>query len=168
MTERPNERVAYFNGEIVPESRIAISFRDRGFKLGDAAFDTSRTFAGRIFRLEAHVERLYRTLNYLRIDPGLSPAEMIAITHDVLERNRPFLADDGDYWVSQRISRGEDKVGGDIHEHAGGPTVIVECTPLPLPAPGPVCSSTASGWSHPRSAGPSRARSAPTPRPTTT
>lgn len=134
MTDRPNERIAYFNGAIVPESQVTVSFRDRGFKLGDAAFDTSRTFGGRIFKLEAHVERLYRTLNYLRIDPGLSPSEMISISHEVLERNLPLLEEDGDYWVSQRISRGEDRVGGDIHEHAGGPTVIVECTPLPLRA----------------------------------
>ena len=30
MTELGNERVAYFNGEIMPESRVAVSFRDTG------------------------------------------------------------------------------------------------------------------------------------------
>ncbi len=46
MPALSNERVAYFNGEIVPESRVLIPFRDRGFKLGDAVFDVARTFAG--------------------------------------------------------------------------------------------------------------------------
>ena len=34
-----NERVAWFNGKIVPESRVLIPFRDSGFLRGDAVFD---------------------------------------------------------------------------------------------------------------------------------
>jgi branched-subunit amino acid aminotransferase/4-amino-4-deoxychorismate lyase len=44
MADRPNERVVYFNGEIIPESRALVSFRDRSFRYGDGAFDTARTF----------------------------------------------------------------------------------------------------------------------------
>ena len=44
MTDRPNERVVYFNGEIIAESRALVSFRDRSFRCGDGAFDTARTF----------------------------------------------------------------------------------------------------------------------------
>ena len=36
-------RVAYLNGEFLPESEVNISFRDRGFVLGDAVFDAART-----------------------------------------------------------------------------------------------------------------------------
>ncbi len=131
MAELANERVAYFNGEIVPESRVMVSFRDRSFKYGDGAFDTTRTFGHRIFKLDEHIRRFYKTLKYLRMDPGLSPAEMTAITEDVLARNLHLMDRHDDYWVSQRISRGTDTVGGDIHE-SSGPTVIVECTPLPF------------------------------------
>jgi len=131
MTELANQRVAYFNGRIVPESEVLIPFRDRGFKYGDAVFDMTRTFGHRIFRLREHVERLYRSLRYVRIDPGLSPDEMIEITHTVLQRNLHLLGEDEDYWVGQRISRGEEPAGGDLSSHAG-PNVIVECTPLPL------------------------------------
>lgn len=134
MGARPTERVAYFNGEIRPESQVLVSFRDRGFKYGDAVFDATRTFGGRPFRLEAHVDRLYRSLRYVGIDPGLAPGEMIRISQAVLERNLPLLGPDDDYWVNQRISRGVDAVGGELWERAGGPTVIVECTPLPLKA----------------------------------
>ncbi len=126
-----NQRVAYFNGRIVPERDVMVSFRDRGFKYGDAVFDTSRTFHGKIFKLEAHVERLFRSLRYLRITPGLSRGEVVEITDDVLERNRHLLGPEEDYWVSQRVSRGADALDG---APATGPTVIVECTPLPLKA----------------------------------
>lgn len=133
MAELANERVCYFNGEIIPESRALVSFRDRSFKYGDGAFDTTRTFGHRIFKLDEHLRRFYKSLKYLQMDPGMSPAEMKAITEDVLERNLHLLGDDEDYWVSQRISRGLEPVGGDVHESAE-PLLIVECTPLPLKA----------------------------------
>ncbi len=126
-----NERVAYFNGKVVPESQVLVSFRDRSFKFGDAGFDVARTFGGKPFKLVEHVERLYDTLKYLRIDPGLSPAEMITISEEVNERNLHLIGPDEDYWIAQRVSRGVDVVGGELWE-SGGPTVIVECTPLPL------------------------------------
>jgi branched-chain amino acid aminotransferase len=130
---RANYRVAYFNGRIVPEREVVVPFRDRGFKYGDAAFDMTRTFHGRPFKLSEHVNRFYRSLRYLRIDPGLSAAEMVAISEEVLERNRHFLTPDTDFWVGQRVSRGVDAVGDEGWEHTG-PTVIVECIPLPLKA----------------------------------
>jgi branched-chain amino acid aminotransferase len=128
---RANERIAYYNGEYLPESRVLLPFRDRGFVYGDAVFDTTRTFAHRPFKVKEHVDRLYRSLRYIRLDPGLSPAEMRAVTETVLERNRHLLGPDEDYWVSQRISRGVTRLDREEPLQTG-PTVIVECTPLPL------------------------------------
>ena len=61
MTQ-PRTRTAYFNGRFVPETDVVIPYRDRSFNRGDGCFDMTRTFDGRIFRLEEHVERLYRSL----------------------------------------------------------------------------------------------------------
>jgi branched-chain amino acid aminotransferase len=126
-----NERVASFNGKIVRESEVLIPFRDQGFLRGDAVFDMTRTFNGKAFRIEEHVTRLYRSLKYLDIDPGLSPAEMTSISEEVLARNRHLLGPGEDYWLAQRISRGVGRVPGDNWNHYG-PNVIVECVPLPL------------------------------------
>jgi branched-chain amino acid aminotransferase len=124
MSQSKDERVAYFNGKIVAESEVLVPFRDRGFIFGDAAFDMTRTFGHRIYKLEEHLERFYRSMRYLQLDPRLELAELASITEEVLERNLILLAPDDDYWVAQRGSRG----GPD------GPTVIVECSPLPLAA----------------------------------
>ena len=91
----------------------------------------TRSFNGEPFRLEEHVARLYRSLRYLDLDPGMTPAEMVAVSADVLERNRHLLAADEDYWLAQRVSRGIHKVPGDNWDHYG-PNVIVECVPLPF------------------------------------
>ncbi len=128
---RANERVAYHNGEYLPESRVLLPFRDRGFVYGDAVFDTTRSFAHRPFKVKEHVDRLYRSLRYIRLDPGLSPAEMRVVTESVFERNRHLLGPDEDYWVSQRVSRGVTRLDREEPLQIG-PTVIVECTPLPL------------------------------------
>jgi len=133
MTVLSNERIAYFNGKYVPESEVRVPFRDRSWIFGDGAFDMTRTFNGRVFKIAEHVERLYRSLKYLRIDPGLSPAKMIEISEEVSARNRHLLGPGEDHWVGQRISRGVHRAEGDSWDHYG-PTVIVECMPLPLKA----------------------------------
>ncbi len=122
------ERVAYVNGELVPESQAVVSIRDRGFVQGDAVFDTTRTFGGKIFKLTEHVERFYDSLKYMRIDPGMSQQQMRSLTMQVLEANLPLLGEDDDYWVTQRVTRG-------VRTDAGTkPTVIIECVPLPFAA----------------------------------
>ncbi|BBK32627.1 branched-chain amino acid aminotransferase [Stella humosa] len=131
MSNLSNQRVAYFNGQIVPESEVRVSFRDRGFKYGDAVFDMTRTFNKRVFKLKEHIDRFYSSLRYVRIDPGMSPAEMTRLSEEVLERNMHLLGGDDDYWLGQRVSRGVDAAPGETREREGA-TVIIECSPLPL------------------------------------
>ena len=117
------ERIVYLNGEFVQESQAVISVRDRGFVYGDAVFDTTRTFGGRIFKLSEHLDRFFNSLRYLRMEPPLTKQQFADITMQVLEANLPLLEEGGDYWVTQRVTRGAP---------GGSPTVIVECVPLPF------------------------------------
>ena len=129
----PNQRTVYLNGDYIPENEARLPFRDRGVKYGDAVFDTTRTFGHKIFKLREHLERLYRSLRYIGIDPGLTLDEMAAITEEVAARNMPLIADDEDYWISQRVTRGIiDPNERTAWPDYTGPTVIVECLPLPL------------------------------------
>jgi branched-chain amino acid aminotransferase len=126
-----NTRTAWFNGAFVPERDVVVPFRDRSWKYGDGCFDMTRTFNGAPFRLKEHIARFYRSLKYLRIDPGLSPKEMIDLSEEVVARNEHLRADAGDWWVGQRVSRGVDAVGDEGWEHTG-PNVIIDCSPLPF------------------------------------
>jgi branched-chain amino acid aminotransferase len=124
--------VVWFNGEIVPETEARVPFRDRGFKYGDAAFDTTRTFGHKIFKLDEHLDRLYRSLKYLQIDPGISRAELKRATEEVVEINLKNVTEDEDIWVTQRVTRGMD--AGDKRQWPDYPdrTVLVESRALPL------------------------------------
>ena len=121
------ERVAYVNGRIVPESEAQVSLRDRGFVLGDAVFDTTRTFGHKIFRLDEHLDRLFDSLRYTRIDLGMSRERLEELTMQVLEANLPLLDPEDDYWVTQRVTRGAPDGDGGFDT-----TVIVDCLPLPF------------------------------------
>ncbi|MBM3571252.1 MAG: hypothetical protein FJX52_02670, partial [Alphaproteobacteria bacterium] len=101
MATLANERVAYINGKYLPESQVTVSFRDRGFKYGDAAFDMTRTFNHKLGFVKEHIDRLYRSLRYLRIDPGLSPAEMTRVAEETFARNKHLLSPGEDFWVGQ-------------------------------------------------------------------
>ena len=120
------ERVAYIDGEIVLESEAKVSIRDAGFLAGDAVFDTTRTFGGEIYRLKEHLDRFYRSLKYMRIDPGMTKDRMAELTMQVLKLNKPLLEENDDFWVSQRITRGVPTPQGQT------PTVIIECKHLPF------------------------------------
>ncbi len=131
MVERGNERVAWFNGDFMSENQVKIPFRDLSWIYGDGCFDMTRSFDHKLFKVKEHVQRLYRSLKYLRIDPGFGPERMVALTEELFERNRHLLGADEDYWIGQRISRGVKNVPGDNLDYHG-PNVVLECLPLPL------------------------------------
>jgi branched-chain amino acid aminotransferase len=127
------QRIAYFNGAYIRESEVRIPFRDRGFICGDAGYDMARTFNGVPFKLQAHVGRLFRTLRYLDLQIELTPSRVVDACHEVIERNAHFLTPYTDYWVTMRVTRGvpEDQR---IPQDPVGPSVLIECSPLPLAA----------------------------------
>jgi branched-chain amino acid aminotransferase len=131
MADRSNVRLAWFNGEFMPESEVRIPFRDLSWVYGDGCFDMTRSFRHKLFKVQEHVDRLYRSLKYLRIDPGIAPERMVALTEELFERNRHLLGPDDDYWIGQRVSRGVKDVPGDNIDYHG-PNVVLECAPLPL------------------------------------
>ena len=101
-----SEFIAYFNGDWVPNSEVVVSPFDRGFTMGDVVFDVERTFDGRLFRLKDHMDRLYRSLRYARIDPGLTQDEMTELTIELVRRNDAMRPPAGDFSVRQVVTRG--------------------------------------------------------------
>ena len=78
------------------------------------------------------MDRFWRSLNYLQIDPGVSKAALVEATHQVAEANLKVIGEDEDIWLTQRVTRGLDPA--DQERWPGYPerTVIVEAAPLPL------------------------------------
>lgn len=118
--------ICYWNGRFVGEDEVHVSPGDRGFVLGDAAYEVTRTYRHAPFCLDWHLDRLFATLRYLRLDPGVSRERLHALTLDVLERNRARLGPDDDVTLTHRVTRGPSgsPFGG---PPPGPPTVLVTC-----------------------------------------
>lgn len=126
---------AYMNGEFVPYEQAKIDPVDRGFYVGDAVYDIARTYEGKPFKLREHTERLYRSLKFVRIDPGIDCDEMLRISEELVSRNEPArLAETGDWYVWQIVTRGVAATRTDVPN----PTVLVTTRPVPWEAWG-VC-----------------------------
>jgi branched-chain amino acid aminotransferase len=103
------EGLCYVNGSFVRASEAKISIFDRGFTSGEGVYDVTRSFGHTLFKLDAHIARLYRSLKYTRIDCGLPIEEMTRLSTDVFERNKHLLAPDDDCALWQVVSRGSDR-----------------------------------------------------------
>lgn len=119
----------YFNGNYIKQHEVKISLRESCLWRGTAVYDMARTYNHVPFFWEKNIGRLYRSLSYVRIDPGLTPEEMLSISYEVLERNKKKLKPGDDVVMAQLVSSGEYTssyfFGAPTH-----PTVLVMCYPL--------------------------------------
>ena len=119
------ERFYHVDGDLVPASEASVSVDDRGFRYGDAAFETLRAYGGSIFEWDAHADRLERTCETLALDHGLSRADLRTRIDEVLAGN-----DLDDAYVRLSISRGV-QPGTLTPQPDVDPTVVVYVAPLP-------------------------------------
>ncbi|MFO1095476.1 MAG: aminotransferase class IV [Planctomycetaceae bacterium] len=102
------EPVVYLSGRTVPASQAHLAIYDGGIVLGATVTEMTRDVSQRkLFRPSDHIDRLYRSLKYVRFDIGLSKAEMTQISEDVVvARNAKLLG-------------GSRRAGADSLRHAG-------------------------------------------------
>lgn len=62
------EPVAFLNGEFVALADARISVLDRGFIFGDGVYELLPVYSKRVFRLDEHLDRLFNSLDAVRID----------------------------------------------------------------------------------------------------
>jgi len=124
------EPQAYLNGDWIPGSSAAVSVTDAGFILGVTIAEQLRTFSGKIFRLEDHLDRLEHSLRVIGVDPGLNRRQWTAIACELVERNSKFLTPGDDWGLSIFVTPGIYHIYGPA-EHRR-PTVGLHTYPLPF------------------------------------
>jgi len=115
----------HVDGDLVPASEATVSVDDRGFRYGDAAFETMRAYGGTVYTWERHVERLERTCETLSLAHGLAPEDLRERIHETLAANA--LAD---AYVRLSITRGV-QPGKLTPQPEVDPTVVVYVSSLP-------------------------------------
>jgi branched-chain amino acid aminotransferase len=98
--------IAYVNGEYVPKDQAKISVFDFGFLRGDAVFDTTSAWNGRIFKLDAHLDRFDLSLRAARIPSPLPLEELRGVIVETARRCGLQNA-----YIQTIVTRGEPPLG---------------------------------------------------------
>ncbi|MBK8769575.1 MAG: D-amino-acid transaminase [Rhizobiales bacterium] len=80
-------RIAYVNGQYLPEADAKVSIFDRGFLFADGVYEVTPIVNGRLVDYDAHIERLDRSLKELRMAWPCTAAELRAMHEELVKRN---------------------------------------------------------------------------------
>jgi branched-chain amino acid aminotransferase len=85
---RSGDRVVYVGGEYVAESEAKIPVFDHVVLYGDAVFDTACAWAGKVFKLDEHLDRFYESAHALKLEIPLEESALREIVLEVMRRNQ--------------------------------------------------------------------------------
>jgi branched-chain amino acid aminotransferase len=114
----------HVDGDLVPREDATVSVEDRGFRYGDAAFETCRAYGGEVFAWDRHVRRLEHTCETLGM-PDAVPDDLALRVAETLDAN-----DLADAYVRVSVTRGV-QPGKLTPDPEVDPTVVVVVKPLP-------------------------------------
>jgi len=128
------EPLVYLNGRMVPAAQAHLAIFDAGFVLGATVTELTRTFRHRLWRLDAHLDRLFRSLCTTRIDIGLSPEQLTRISEDLVTHNARLVGPDDELGLIHFVTPGAYPTYAPRVDGASGtgPTVCIHTFPLPF------------------------------------
>ena len=124
--------IALFNGEFLPLEEVRISPLDRGFLFGDSVYEVIPSYAGRFFLLDAHLDRLARSLAAIRLPNPFGREQWERHLGDLLRHNGAEPTDGStppDLGLYLQVTRGvapRDHAFPDVSE----PTVLGMVSPI--------------------------------------
>ncbi|MFC6335184.1 aminodeoxychorismate lyase [Paenibacillus septentrionalis] len=117
-------RTLYVNGKLMNAKEAMVSVYDHGFLYGLGLFETFRTYHGRCFLLERHINRLLDSCRQLGIACELTTESVQQIVTELLERNQ---LEEG--YVRLTVSGGVGDLGLPMDDYSN-PTIVVMVKPL--------------------------------------
>src|SRR4028118_182019 len=110
----------YLDGALVAKEDAKVSVFDHGFLYGDGVFEGLRVYNGRIFRLDAHLERLSRSARAIMLE---WPHSREALKQAIIDTVRANDMRDG--YIRVIISRGAGDLGLDPRKCPGPTTLTI-------------------------------------------
>lgn len=122
------DRRIWKNGLFLPESEAVISAYDSASLYGDAIFTMLRSFGKKLFKLDAHLDRLFENAKFTEMPMPYNWHQLKMAVEDTVMANRKEFADDDEYRVYINCSRGPLPIYKDILEVK--PWVMISIYPL--------------------------------------
>jgi branched-chain amino acid aminotransferase len=80
----------YLNGRMVPERDAKVSVFDHGLLYGDGVFEGIRTYNHRVFKLDEHITRLYRSAKAIGLEIPMTPAGLARAVVRTCAENKTY------------------------------------------------------------------------------
>jgi len=112
-------RIIFMNDRLVPEEEAKVSVFDHGLLYGDGVFEGLRSYSGRVFRLDAHLDRLWDSARAIALEIPLTKNAVAKAVNDTLAANNLV-----DGYVRLVVTRGAGSLGLDPNR-TKNPQVIV-------------------------------------------
>ncbi len=112
-------RIVFMNGTLVSENDAKVSVFDHGLLYGDGVFEGLRSYGGQVFRLDAHIDRLWESAKAICLEIPMSKKEVSSAVNATLEANQLL-----DGYVRLVVTRGAGSLGLDPNR-TSHPQVIV-------------------------------------------
>lgn len=93
---------AYFKGDFKPLEAVRVSPLDRGYLLGDGVYEVVPVYGGRLFCIDAHLDRLERSLSAIAIKNPISRSAWVEMLETLVARNGG-----GEQSLYFQVTRGE-------------------------------------------------------------
>lgn len=116
----------WMNGEFVDRDRAKVSVFDHGLLYGDGVFEGIRAYNGSVFKLDDHVERLYKSAKVINLDIPITRAEMADACVEACLEN-----DVHDGYIRLVVTRGIGDLGLDP-DKCDEPTVFIIAADIEL------------------------------------
>jgi len=113
-------RLIYLNGRLVAKNEAVVSVFDHGLLYGDGVFEGIRAYNGRVFRLQEHLERLYRSARAIVLEVGMTPPALEAAVLETLRANKLR-----DAYIRLVVTRGEGDLGLDPRKCPRATVIII-------------------------------------------
>jgi branched-chain amino acid aminotransferase len=110
----------WIDGQYYDKDNARISVWDHGLLYGDGIFEGIRAYRGRVFRLEEHLERLYRSARSVLIEIPMPLPEMAERVLDCVRRNHLV-----DAYIRLLVTRGVGDLGLDPRKCRRASVVII-------------------------------------------
>jgi branched-chain amino acid aminotransferase len=116
----------FLGEEFVKKEDAVISVYDHGFLYGDGVFEGIRVYSGNVFRLDAHLKRLFESAQSIMLQIPYTQEEMTQLIVETIRKNQLDSA-----YIRVVISRGKGNLGLDPSS-CPKPNVIIIAEQLAL------------------------------------
>lgn len=129
-----SEPLVYLNGKLVPASQAHLAIFDAGIVLGATVTEMTRTFRQEPYRLDDHLDRLFRSLKYTRMDVSITKPELAAVSRELIAHNAKLIDPEDELGLIHFVTAGEFPVYAGSAGRAARltPTICAHTFPMPF------------------------------------